>query len=285
VITLAQLVDLGLSERAVNDRVATGRLRRLHRGVFVVDRPSRTGCWLAAVLAVGGQAVLSHRSAAALWGLAEDHRATVDVTVPHGRTRSRPGIEIHRGEALIVEDVTVQDGIPCTALPRTLLNLAATVDRRTLRRTIDRAEELRLFDLTAIQGLLARSRHRRGAHRLKAALANHVGPTFTRSEAEERFLAVIGDHHLPHPEINAWIPLDEGSGYSPDFLWRDACLIVEIDGRAHHARRVAFEHDRKRDRRLALAGFETRRYAASEVFETPDRVAREVHAFLTRVPR
>jgi very-short-patch-repair endonuclease len=240
---------------------------------------------MAAVLAASEGAVLSHRSAAALWGLTRDHRGTVDVTVPHGRTRSRPGIEIHRGETLIAEDVTVQDGIPCTALPRTLLDLAATVDRRTLQRTIDRAEELRLFDLTAIQRLLARSHGQRGAHRLKAALATHAGPTITRSEAEERFLAVVERHRLPRPEVNAWIPLEEGSGYSPDFLWRDANLIVEIDGRAFHARRAAFEHDRKRDRRLALAGFETRRYAASEVFETPDRVAREVAAFLARVPR
>lgn len=181
--------------------------------------------------------------------------------------------------------MTIRDGIPCTALPRTLLDVAAVVDRRTLQRTIDRAEELRRFDLTAIQELLARSRGQRGAHLLKTALATHAGPTFTRSEAEERFLAVIESHRLPQPEINAWIPLDEGSGYSPDFLWRTPGLIVEIDGRTHHARRAAFEHDRQRDRRLALAGFETRRYAASEVFETPDRVAREVTAFLARVHR
>lgn len=276
---------MGLSGRAVRHRVASGRLRRLHRGVFAVDRPSPASGWLAAVLAVGDQAVLSHQSAAALWGIVQDRRATVDVTVPAGRTRSRPGIEIHRGEALIAEDATVQDGIPCTALPRTLLDVAAVVDRRTLQRTIDRAEELRLFDLTAIQQLLARSRGQRGAHLLKTTLTAHAGPTTTRSAAEERFLAVIEDHRLPQPEINAWIPLEEGSGYSPDFLWRDAHLIVEIDGRTHHARRTAFEHDRKRDRRLALAGFETRRYAASEVFETPERVAREVAAFLARVPR
>jgi len=240
---------------------------------------------MAAVLAVGDLTVLSHRSAAALWGLIDDKRTDVDVTVPSDGTRSRPGIVVHGGATLDTNDRTIRDGIPCTALPRTLLDLAAVVDRRTLRRTIDRAEQLRLFDLTAIHRLLARSRGRRGAHRLKAALATHAGPTFTRSEAEERFLAVIERHHLPHPEINAWIPLEEGSGYSPDFLWRAARLIVEIDGRAHHARRSAFEHDRKRDRRLALAGFESRRYAASEVFETPDRVAREVAAFLARVPR
>jgi very-short-patch-repair endonuclease len=278
-------VDLGLSERAVNDRVASGRLQRLHRGVFAVDRPSPAGWWMAAVLAVAGHAVLSHRSAASLWSLVPDRRAPVDVTVPHGKTRSRPGIEIHRSSTLIAEDVTVRDRIPCTALPRTLLDLATVVDRRALRRTIDRAEELRLFDLTAIQRLLARSRGQRGAHLLEATIATLAGPTFTRSEAEERFLAAIERHHLPQPEINAWIPLEEGNGYSPDFLWRDARLIVEIDGRAHHARRSAFEHDRKRDRRLALAGFETRRYAASEVFEAPDRVAREVRTFLTRVPR
>lgn len=240
---------------------------------------------MAAILAMGDRAVLSHRSAAALWGLVDERGANVDVTLPDIKTRTRPGIALHSSTTLMADDVTTQDGIPCTALPRTLLDLAAVVDRHTLQRTIDRAEELRLFDLTAIQQLLARSRGQRGAHLLKTTLATHAGPTITRSEAEERFRAVIERHRLPLPEINAWIPLEEGSGYSPDFLWRAAHLIVEIDGRTHHARRAAFTHDRKRDRRLALAGFETRRYAASEIFETPDRVAREVHAFLTRPPR
>jgi len=240
---------------------------------------------MAAVLAAGEQVVLSHRSAAALWGLDAERSTMIDATV-RGRTRrTHAGIAIHSGTTLTAEDVTVRDGIPCTALPRTLLDLAAIVDRRTLQRTIGRAEELRLFDLTAIEKLLARSRGQRGARRLKAILAAHTGPTFTRSEAEERFLAVVETHGLPQPEVNAWIPLEEGNGYRPDFLWRDAHLIVEIDGRTHHARRAAFAHDRQRDRRLALAGFETRRYAASEVFESPDRVAREVRAFLTRVPR
>lgn len=112
----------------------------------------------------------------------------------------------------MAEDVTVEDGIPCTSLARTLLDLAAVVDRRTLRRTIDRAEELRVFDLTAIRELLARSRGQRGAHRLATSLAAHEGPTTTRSAAEERFLAVLQDHGLPQPEANCWIPLDDNTG-------------------------------------------------------------------------
>lgn len=175
---------VGLSERAVRDRVAAGRLTRMHRGVFAVATPTRKGRWMAAALAMGGQAVLSHCSAAALWELTDDRRTDVDVTVPGNNTRSRVDLAIHGGTALSAEDRTAQDGIPCTALPRTLLDLAAIVDRRTLQRTIDRAEALRLFDLTAIQQLLVRNRGRRGARLLRTTLATHASPTFTRSEAE-----------------------------------------------------------------------------------------------------
>jgi hypothetical protein len=102
----------------------------------------------------------------------------------------------------------------------------------------------------------------------------------TRSDAEERFLALIERSGLPHPSANAWIPLEEGGGYSADFLWREARVIAEIDGRTYHAKREAFTDDRRRDRRLALAGFETRRFAASELVDDPDGVTAELQAFL-----
>jgi hypothetical protein len=280
VVTLAQLGDLGLGPRGVSHRLSTGRLRRMHRGVYAVDRPTTEARWMAAVLAVGGGAVLSHGSAAALWGLCGERRAVTDVTLPGQRTRRRHStIEIHSGSALTTDDLTTCDGIPCTGVPRTLLDIATIVDRRSLERAIDRAEELRVFDLNAIEALLTQSRRRRGAALLAAALSGYEGPTITRSEAEERFLAVARRAGIPAPEVNAWIALDEG-GYSPDFLWRDLRLIVEIDGRTHHSRRRAFRHDRVRDRRLALAGYETRRYDASEVLTDAKRVERELKAFL-----
>lgn len=280
VITLAQLEALGLSPRAVRHRAAAGRLRRLHRGVYSIGRPSVEGRWMAAVLACGQDAVLSHRSAAALWDLQDiDHRP-IHVTTPTRAGRERPGITAHRGDALDPADVTRRSGIPCTSLALTLLDLAAIADPRALERAVNRAEELRAFDLNAIQAALDRHRGRRGTRALAAVLATYSQPVITRSEAEERFLALVDRGGLPRPSANAWIPLEDGSGYRPDFLWREARLVVEIDGRTYHAKRQAFVSDRRRDRRLALAGFETWRYAASELTDSPDRVVAELHAFL-----
>lgn len=281
VITLRQIEALGLSARAVRHRVATGRLLRLHRGVYATGRPTAETRWMAAVLACGDGALLSHHSAAALWGLRSDPARWVDVSVPTRGGRACEGIAVHRRETLKPTDATSKHGIPCTSVALTLLDLATVLDRRSLERVIDRAEELRLFDLSAIDRLLAQGgRHRPGSGALANALAAYEAPTITRSEAEERFLSAIEAAAIDRPLVNTWISLENGTGYSPDFLWPDAGLIVEIDGRAYHAKRRAFRHDRQRDRRLALAGFETRRYDASEVIEEPERVAAEVLAFL-----
>lgn len=277
---LAELEALGLSARAVRHRVASGRLHRLHRGVYSQGPPTSHGRWLAAVVASGAGALLSHRSAAALWGLRAETRLRVDVTVMGTTGHRREGIDAHSGSRIAAPDIGCRDGIPCTSLACTLLDLAAVVDRASLIRAVDRAEELQVFDLESIEEALGRCRRRRGSVALRSALAEYQGPAVTRSVAEERFLALVQEARLPYPAVNEWIPLEDGSGYRPDFLWRDARLIVEVDGRAHHARRRAFRHDRQRDRRLALAGFETCRYAASEVFDSPEHVARELRRLL-----
>lgn len=280
VVTLAQLEALGLSPRAARHRAAAGRLVRLHRGVYSVGRPSAEGRWLAAVLACGDDAALSHRSAAGLWGIQDSAQGPIDVTVLTRAGRTRAGIVTHRGDALDPVDVTRRSAIPCTSLARTLLDLAAVVERRSLERAVDRAEELRTFDLHAIQAVLERYPGRRGTRALAAVLGVDSAPAVTQSEAEERLLALVEGSGLPRPSTNVWIPLEDGGGYRADFLWRDARLIVEVDGRTYHAKRGAFVGDRRRDRRLALAGFETRRYAASELVDDPKRVADELRAFL-----
>lgn len=286
VMTVAQLQDIGLSTRAVRHRVTAGRLRRLHRGVYAIGRPTTAGRWMAAVLAAGDGAVLSHRSAAALWDLRSDQRARIDVTVVGGAGgRSRTRIDFHSAAALEQGDTDVRDGIPCTSLARTLVDLAAVVDRRSIERAVDRAEELREFDLGAVEALLTRCRGRRGVRRLARLLDAYEGPTATRSEMEERMLALVRGAGLPRPEVNAWVPLEDGAGYRPDFLWRDVGLVVEVDGRGYHARRSAFRHDRQRDRRLALVGFETRRYDAKEIAEEGNRVVNELRAFLATADR
>jgi len=237
---------------------------------------------MATVLASGPGSLLSHRSAAALWGLRSDSRSRVDVTVSGSTGRVRAAIDTHSGVGIADRDIDSRDDIPCTSLARTLLDLAGVVDRPALARALDRAEELQVFDLGAVDEVLERCKGRHGTVALRAVLADYAGPAITRSVAEERFLAIVSEAGLPRPRVNEWIPLGDGEGYRPDFLWREASLIAEVDGRTHHARRHAFRHDRRRDRRLALAGFQTCRYAAAEVFETPDRIVRELLLLLER---
>lgn len=204
----------------------------------------------------------------------------VEVTTRRRVGRSRPGIAARHSTTLAVADVHPVRGIPCTSVARTLLDLAAILDRRGVERALDRAETLREFDLRSIEDLLARSRRARGAAVLRSALSAYGGTTTLQSKAEERFLALLEAGGIERPRVNEWMALAEGGGYRPDFLWPLQRLVVEIDGRAYHARRRAFRHDRQRDRRLALAGYETRRYDASEVIQEPQRVLDELRAFL-----
>jgi predicted transcriptional regulator of viral defense system len=285
VVTLAELGRLGLSARAVRHRVASGRLHRLHRGVYVQGRPTEQARWMAAVRAAGAGALLSHRSAAALWKLRPDSRIRVDVTVPGSTGRARAGVDVHSGVLIADRDRAIRDGVPCTSLARTLLDLATVVDASALARAVDRAEELRAFDLAAVEDVLARCRGRQGTGALRQVLADYVGPTITRSGAEDRFLEIVEEAGIARPRVNHWILLDEGSGYRPDFLWLDARLIVEVDSREHHSTRRAFAHDRRRDRRLALAGYQTYRYAARDLYDRPEAVAAELQALLAAASR
>jgi hypothetical protein len=147
---------------------------------------------MVAVLSCGDHAVLSHRSAAALWDLRSDDRATSDVTSSGRAGRQREAIVAHQGQGLLPRDITVLDGIPCTSLARTLLDLAETIDCRALERAVDRTETLRLLDMSAVEDLLARAQGRRGAKPLRCVLAeHHAGSTVTESELEELFLVTV----------------------------------------------------------------------------------------------
>ncbi|MGH2822904.1 MAG: type IV toxin-antitoxin system AbiEi family antitoxin domain-containing protein [Thermoleophilaceae bacterium] len=257
VVSLPQLLSLGLGKAAVSKRAQSGRLHRIHRGVYAVGRPRLTehGRWMAAVLAYGSRAAASHRSAAGLIGIRADHRATTDVILPGPSARLRPGIEVHRSSTLKAADITTVDGIPCTTVARTLVDLGDAVDRRAVERAVDQAEVLRVFDLRAVEEVLARAGPRRGAAMLRAVLDELEEPTLTRSEFEERFLELCRRASLPSPAVNAWITLDDGIAYQADFLWRREKLIAETDGRDVHTTASAFEHDRLRDQRLTLAGY------------------------------
>jgi hypothetical protein len=282
VVPLAQLVALGLGPSAVRERVRAGRLHRIHRGVYSVGYSSLTaeGRWMAAVLACGEGAVLSHRSAAILWGLREGGGPRVEVTSRRRVGRTRAGILVHWRAGLDASDLTARDGIPCTSVARTLLDLAEALAPDGVERACARAEVLRLFDRRALDELLARSVGRRGTRRLREVLGR-LDPrsALTRSEIERLFLGLCRDFGLRTPLVNDWVELD-GSGFQPDFLWPDERLIVETDGGAVHQTRRAFEDDRRRDQLLAVAGYRTLRFTWRQVTYEPARVALTVGAVL-----
>jgi very-short-patch-repair endonuclease len=276
VISRSQLLTVGIGETGVRERLRTHRLIRLHRGVFAVGHSELKleGHWLAAVLACGPGAVLSHASAAALWGIRRSASAYVDVAVPSRAGRmNRKGLRVHRSGRLAAKEVTVHERIPVTTIARTLLDLADVISPQALKRAIDEAEYLRVFDLTALMAVVRANPGRRGAKLLRAAR----GPAeLTRSELEQRFLEMVDRRGLPRPKVNTRI-----EGYEVDFAWPDAGLVVETDGFAAHGTRNAFVNDRLRDRRLRRAGFEVVRLTANDLRYEAETVA-DVEALLRR---
>jgi hypothetical protein len=287
VLSLLQLQLAGLTDSAVRKRAAAGRLHRIYRGVYAIGRPELTarGRWMAATLAYGPTAVLSHRSAAVLWEFHVSEGAKTHVTLPSSNARARAGIEVHRSATLTDADLTCVDGIPCTSVARTLVDFADHAKRRDVERSLDQAELLRLFDLRAVEDALGRAGHRRGATLLAAVLDDYAGPTLTREGLEERFLDLCRSASLPAPAVNAWIALDDGIAYQADFLWRAECLILETDGRDVHTTRRAFEHDRLRDQRLTRAGFTVLRFTWRQVTRDADRVLQTTQDLLARLAR
>lgn len=272
VVSRGQLLAAGLSRKAVAGRVRGGRLIPLHPGVYAVGhralRPD--GHWLAAALAVGPGAALSHRDAAGLHGLRPADHRLIDVTTTRDRRAVR-GIRIHRTRMLDAQDVTTVSGISVTTVARTLVDLAGVVPRDHLARAIQRAEQQRTFDLPQVEAALARTTGRTGlGHKaLKAAIQEHaaLGLSATDSSLEDAFLRLLRDHGLPSPRVNALV-----EGFRVDAHWPDRRLIVELDGWAHHHDRRAFQRDRERDATLTAAGHRVVRFTHHDVMRRPDRV-------------
>jgi hypothetical protein len=284
VVTTRELGAFGLGPAAVSRRAAEGRLFRQHRGVYSVGRPDLTpaGHRMAAVLACGPKAVLSHRSSAAQHGLLMDGRQIDDVTIPGRKSRPRRNIRVHSSTTLTAPDTTTVDAIPCTSIARTLVDLGDHEPRRVVERALDQAETHGVFDLAAIEDVLRRVGPRRASGVLWRLLAGLGEPTLTDRELEELFLALIRQAGLPEPAVNAWITGD-GWAYKADFLWRAERLVVETDSRAFHSDRRAFEHDRLRDQRLTLAGFTVVRFTWRQLVQEPERVRGVVRDLLARL--
>ena len=278
-VSRRQLLAAGLTRHAIAHRVRAGRLHCLSRGVYAVGHRllSSEAHWMAAVLAGGPGAVLSHRSAGALWRI-RSRRGIVDVTVPSSR-RQRPGITWHVSN-LPADEITSVAAIPVTTVPRTLLDLATILDHHGVERAIDETEVQRHTDPLSLPALIARYPRRRGTATIRAVLAEgRTGNSVTKSELEERFLRFLADWGSPRPEVNASIAM-RGGFVEADCVWRNSRLIVELDGRAVHDTAAAFERDRARDRALGAAGWRVVRITWRQLTGEARELAEDLRAML-----
>jgi very-short-patch-repair endonuclease len=279
VVSRRELLADGVGRRAVAHRLSNGGLHRKYAGVYAIGRPDLSvwGERRAIVLACGETAVLSHRSAAGAWAIRPDNGTTWDVTIAAGARRCPAApVRLHRSD-LPPWQVAVLVGIPITTVARTLLDLAAIVPAHHLRRAVERADQLELFDLRAVRRVLDAHPRRRGSRALRELLEDfrRHGVTMTRSDAEAAFLQIIIDEGLQRPYVNRY-----DDGREADFRWPDRRLIVEIDGYSTHRSRRAFTEDRVRDRRALVDGTRTARFTAYEIEHHRGRVARELEQLL-----
>ena len=287
VLALEEITDLGLTRRAVEHRVALGRLHRVHRRVYAIVPPDvlpARGRYRAAVLACTGSrhaAALSHRSGGDLRGLRQCDRRTVEVIVPGRSTHRHAGIQLHRSVNLAPHDIEIVDGLPVTTVSRTMLDLAAVVPARGVERALDQAEILRVFDLHALLDQLERNPAHPGAGRLRAILARYeIGSAVTESELEEALVGFFRAHGFPMPELHAAIdPCDGGVLLRPDASWRRQRVALEVDGERVHRTHRAFHDDRVRDQRLVAAGWRVIRTTWWQLTQRPHELA----AILRRV--
>jgi hypothetical protein len=284
VVGLQQLCEIGLSASGVRKRVGRGNLHRIHRGVYAVGHARLTGHghWMAAVLACGPYAALSHRSAAGLWGLRQDNRRKSDISLPRPSARPKQAIEVHRSVTLTTQDFTIVEGIPCTSVARTLVDLGDVVPRRAVERAVEQADVLRLFDLLEVEGAIERAGPRRGTGLLLSVLEELEGSTLTESDLEEAFLALCREAALTRPEVNVWLTLPDGTPAKIDFLWRAERLAVETDGGDFHRTRQSRERDARRDQLLRLMGFEPVRFTGRQVAREPGWVKRYLSELIAR---
>lgn len=279
VVTRDQLMATGLGRGAIERRVSRGRLHRVHRGVYLVGHraPPPLAREMAAVLACGPEAVLSHRSAAWLWQILPSPVGDVDVTIVGRDTEVRPGVRRHRVRRFLDGDLTRHRGVPVTTPARTLLDLAGAVGARELERSVDEGLVRGLVDRRRLRAAVARAVGRQGVAALRALLDHQDGPTLTRSEAEERMLALVRSAQLPKPRVNAHL-----GGREVDLLWSAQRLVVEVDGYAYHSSRSAFERDHLRDAELGAAGFRVMRVTWRLLVNQPEAVVARLAAALAQ---
>lgn len=276
--TYRQMRELGLSNGHIHRASKASRLRRVHRGVYAVGHKklSRCGRCLAAVLACGDGAVLSHRSAAWLWGFLPSFPAEPEVLVPSKGHRRR-AIRVYRTAGLPDRDGAVVERIPVTSAARTLFDLTGVVSTRDRARAIDRAKRTGQLDLGALDSIIARRSRSTEARLLREALTLYRKPVHDRARSELLLIEALEKEGLPLPTINCWVEKWEIDAY-----WEAERFAVEVDGWETHGSREAFESDRLRQEEMKLAGIDSIRISARRIETEPEQVARNLRTLLSR---
>jgi very-short-patch-repair endonuclease len=283
VVARRQLLGLGMCGNGIDHQLRLWRLHRLHPGVYAVGHRlvSREGRWMAALLAGGDGATLSHRSAAGLWGLLRSPPTRVEITSPRG-TRSNRRVHRHRGR-LLSDEVMHWRGIPVTTVSRTLLDVASIASLPALLSMLREAEMRRLPLRPTLEELLERHPRRRGNAAVRRSLMQlgRLPSGQTRSRLEDRFLSFVAKHELPRPQTNALLALGRRM-IEVDCLWQRERLIVELDGHESHGTRSAFESDRERDRLLQVSGWRVVRITWRQLEAEPGAIADDLRLILER---
>ena len=279
VISVEQLNALGFSRRAIQHRIARGRLHPVMRGVYAVGRPDldKRGRWMAAVLSCGPRAVLSHRSAAALWGMMPYSAGQIEVTLCSSGLRRRPGVRVFRRPQLRRFEQTTHESVPVTTPTRTLVDLATRVDRGRLERAITEADRLDLVDPETLAGAMDEYRGVRGVIPLRELLDRRTF-RLTDSELERRFLPLVDAAGLSRPLTRRQV-----NGFRVDFYWPDLGLIVETDGLRYHRTATQQGKDRLRDQTHTAAGMTALRFTHEQVRYEPGRVRKTLEAVAMRL--
>ena len=280
VVSRAQLLSLGFDGSWIKRRLASGYLIRIYRGVYAIGRGDlrREGHFMAAVLACGEGAALSHLAAMAHWGLLASAASKIDVTIPRRRrVGSGPRLRVHRAR-LSPGDITRFRRIPTTTVERTLLDLADVVSSDRVREAFEQAQSRHLLDVDSMRALLARSPGRRGLAVVGGLVEDAADePPELRSRAERELLDLIRAAGLPLPVTNAVV-----DGITVDAFWPRHGLVVEVDGYAYHRSRRQFETDHERTELLQRAGLAVMRFTARRIREHRGEVAAAIRVALER---
>ncbi|MGZ5354919.1 MAG: type IV toxin-antitoxin system AbiEi family antitoxin domain-containing protein [Solirubrobacterales bacterium] len=282
VVTRRQLLELEVHPDAIRHRLRAGRLHKLRAGVYAVGSPRVTlrGHWMAAVLYCGDGAVLSHASAAELWGIRRPARAPVGiihVTVTNDVTRKAPGLRTHRPSLLLFEDRTARDRVPVTSPARTLIDLAAQLSAGHLEAAVNEADKLDLIDPEALRAAVDGHSRVRGARALRRLLDARTF-ALTDSELERWFLRLVGRAGLPRPCTG-----DRLNGFKVDFHWPALGLVVETDGLRYHRTPAQQARDRQRDHAHARAGLTQIRFTHAQVRFEPESVVATLRSVARRL--